>query len=73
MTTQGRLPDGKYTTSTSRYVSEWRKVNAEVERRLGARVYAFDPGVAVCQPDGTGHCTLPMWVVRRLVDEQAQA
>lgn len=61
-----KLPSGKYTTSQSRYLSEWRKLTEAVERNLGARVYAFDPGVAVTLPDGRGACSLPMWIAEKI-------
>ena len=66
MRKQFRLPSGKYTTSTRRYLSEWRKLTDAVEAKLGARVYAFDPGVAVCLPDGRGSVSLPMWVAEKI-------
>lgn len=66
-----RMPDGTHTTSQKRYLSAWGKLNDAVERALGARVYAFDPNVAVCLPDGRGSCTLPMWVAQKVAALQA--
>lgn len=66
MSKQLRLPSGNYTTSTRRYLSEWRKLTEAVENKLGARVYAFDPDVAVCLPDGRGSCSLPLWVATKI-------
>lgn len=66
MSEQFRLPSGKYTTSTRRYLSEWKKLTEAVEKKLCARVYAFDPGVAVCLPDGRGSATLPLWVAQKI-------
>ena len=63
---QYRLPSGNYTTSTRRYLSEWRKLTEAVERALCARVYAFDTDVAVCLPDGRGSATLPLWVAQKI-------
>ena len=64
MSKQFRLPSGKYTASTRRYLSEWKKLTEAVEQKLGGRVYAFDPGVAVMLPDGRGACSLPLWVAK---------
>lgn len=66
MTKQYRLPSGNYTTSLRRYVSEWKKLTEAVEKKLEARVYAFDPGVAVCRLDGSGSATLPLWVATKI-------
>lgn len=66
MSKQFRLPSGNYTTSTRRYVSEWKKLTDAVEQKLDARVYAFDPGVAVCLHDGRGSATLPLWVAHKI-------
>lgn len=66
MNREYRLPSGDYTASTRRYVSEWRKLTDAVEQKLDARVYAFDPGVAVCLPDGRGSATLPLWVAQKI-------
>lgn len=66
MNREYRLPSGDYTASTRRYVSEWKKLTKAVEKKLDARVYAFDPGVAVCLPDGGGSTTLPMWVAQKI-------
>jgi hypothetical protein len=68
MSKQFKLPSGKFTASTRRYLSEWRKLTDAVEQRLGARVYAFDPGVAVSLPDGRGGCSLPLWVAQKIAD-----
>lgn len=54
------------TWMTRRYVSEWKKLTEAVEKKLDARVYAFDPGVAVCLPDGRGSATLPLWVAKKI-------
>ncbi len=51
---------------TRRYVSEWKKLTEAVEKKLDARVYAFDPGVTVCLPDGCGSATLPLWVAKKI-------
>lgn len=66
MSKQYRLPSGNYTTSTRRYLSEWKKLTEAVEQKLGGRVYAFDPGVAVCLTDGRGSCSLPLWVAEKI-------
>lgn len=71
MSKQFRLPSGNYTRSTRRYVSEWKKLTDAVERKLDARVYAFDPSVAVCLPDGRGSATLPLWVAQKIADLDA--
>ena len=61
-----RLPSGNYTTSTQRYLSEWKKLTKAVEQKLDARVYAFDPDVAVCKPGWRGSVTLPLWVAKKI-------
>ena len=66
MRKQFRLPSGRYTTSTRRYLSEWKKLTKSVEQKLEARVYAFDPDVAVCLPDGRGSAALPLWVAHKI-------
>jgi hypothetical protein len=66
MSKQFRLPSGKYTTSTRRYLSEWKKLTEAVERKLDGRVYAFDPGVSVCMQDGRGSVSLPLWVAEKI-------
>jgi hypothetical protein len=63
-----KLPNGTATTSKRRYLSEWRKLNEAVGGALGGRVYGFAPGMAIVQLDGSGACTLPMWVVRKLAN-----
>ena len=66
MSKQFRLPSGDYTTNTRRYASEWKKLTQAVEKKLEARVFAFDPGVAVCLRDGRGSATLPLWVAQKI-------
>ena len=66
MSKQFRLPSGNYTKSTRRYLSEWRELTETVEQKLDARVYAYDPDVAVCLPDGHGSATLPLWVAKKI-------
>ena len=61
-----RLPNGQYTDSKSKYADEWHDFNKAIERALDAKVYAFDPGVAVCRHDNTGSCPLPMWIARKI-------
>lgn len=61
-----RLPNGQYTKNQTEYVEQWAALNAAIERVLDAKVYAFDPGVAVCRDDNTGACPLPMWIARKI-------
>lgn len=67
MNRQYRLPTGKTTSSVTRYLREWSKTTKAVARKLDACVYAYDPGVCVCLPDGSGAVTLPLWVVKKIV------
>ena len=60
-----RLPDGKLTKSTRRYLREWNLLVRATEDFTGGCVYAFDPDIAVCQRDGSGSCSLPLWIVRK--------
>ena len=73
MKKQFRLPGGNYTTSTRRYMREWKKLTRAVERKLDARVYAFDPDVAVCLPDWRSSATLPLWVAQRIAGLEPNA
>lgn len=45
---------------------EWKKFTKAVEHRLGVRVYAFDPNVAVCLPGSHCSAELPLWVARKI-------
>lgn len=45
---------------------EWKKFTKAVEHRLGVRVYAFDPNVAVCLPGSQCSAELPLWVARKI-------
>jgi hypothetical protein len=41
-----RLPDGKITTSHTRYLREWRRVARPIEKAFpGYKLDAFDPGL----------------------------
>lgn len=65
-----RLPDGNHTNSIHRYLAEWRKLNKVVEQKLGCLVYAYNPGVAIMLPDGSGACTLPLWVAKKIANQE---
>ena len=66
MIKQFRLPSREYTTSARRYMREWKKFTKAVEQRLGVRVYAFDPNVAVCLHGSQCSAELPLWVARKI-------
>lgn len=51
-----------------RYLREWGALIKAVEQRLDARVYAYNPNVAVRRRDGSGAATLPLWLVKKIVD-----
>lgn len=61
-----KLPCGNFTTSTARYLREWRQLTRAVERALDARVYAFDPDIGVMTKDGRGAFSLPLWAAKRI-------
>lgn len=43
---RNRLPDGTTTTSDTKYVKTWRELAAPIEKELGWRLFAFDPGLS---------------------------
>lgn len=61
-----RCPDGTYTKSQQRYLSEWRLIKEAVERALDVCVYAFDPDIGVCTKDGKDEFSLPLWAAKRV-------
>ena len=65
-----RLPGGKHTSSQRRYLAEWRKLTTAVERALGGRCYAFDPGIRICRPDGSGSFDLPVWAAEAIARQE---
>ena len=64
-----RLPNGKYTSSTRRYLTEWHKLIKEIEKRLPSyQVYAYDPGFALCNKKiAVDTCHLSMSFVNDLL------
>lgn len=48
-----RLPRGGTTKSVRKYIAEWRKLGAPIEKALGGRMNAFDPGISFIIPDHT--------------------
>lgn len=67
-----RLPGGGHTSSEKVYLREWGLLTSAVERSLGAKVTGFDPQIMITRPDGTGACSLPVWVAQGIA-EAAQA
>ena len=66
MSQQFRLPSGDYTKSVNRYLREWNDLTGAIEKKLGVKVYAFDPDVGVSMPDGSYVCSLPLWLAKRI-------
>lgn len=60
------LPDGKVTTSITRYAREWKKLTAPICREFGWTVLGFDPGVHFGTGNG-GFVILPLSVCRRIL------
>lgn len=65
-TREYRTPDGQYTTSVDKYLRHWRKIQRALEKKLGVRVYAFDPDFDVVSEDGKGLGRIPMWLARKI-------
>ena len=61
-----KTPDSACTTIGKRYVREWKALGSVIERKLGVRVVAFDPGFAICTSDGKDSCDLPLWLARKI-------
>jgi hypothetical protein len=66
----GRMPNGKETYSEKTYFNAWDKVNKTLERKLGVKVFGFDPSISVYDADDgmmNRTCQLPMWLVRKIL------
>lgn len=65
---QYRTPDGKFTRSWMKYITEWRKITKTIESIPGFVVFAFDPDVAVRDETGRQSFGLPLWAAKILVE-----
>ena len=63
---QFRLPSGEYTENKLQYLEAWGNLIETIEHNLGVIVYAFDPGVSVCQHIGSDAVTLPLWLAKKI-------
>lgn len=63
-----RLPSGKYTRSTNYYLRTWKQIGKRWLVITGHRLAAFDPGLQFEIPGE--HCaySLPLRVVRKILD-----
>ena len=64
-----RTPDGKYTTSSRRYIKEWRSITRPIEKGLGLKTIGFDPGLLMSNHDGQGAIDMPLWFAKRLAEK----
>ena len=66
------LPDGKTTTSTTKYVKEWRELGKPFCELVGVKIYAFDPDIQFSGGGGerdmwgNNVITLPVEVLKRI-------
>jgi hypothetical protein len=68
----GRKPNGQTTYSERAYFDAWNKTNRAIERKLGVKVFGFDPCISVYDAGDvtmTRTCELPLWIVRRILDD----
>lgn len=64
-----RLPDGKYTTSTQKYTTEWRKIANKLEKKFGFVMVGCDPDFLLREKDNwNSSFTLPLWVAKRILE-----
>jgi hypothetical protein len=63
-----RLPSGKLTSSTKKYIDEWRKISSKLESILGVDVYGFDPDFGVRDKDSGKSFSLPLWAAKRIIE-----
>ncbi len=73
-TTQYRLPDGKYTRSSRRYIKAWRDLAKPITKHLGYQVIGFDPGVLFSRGNGQQSLSLPVDVLELVarLDKESQ-
>ena len=64
---QYRTPDGKFTRSWRKYITEWRKITKTIESIPGFVVFAFDPDVAVRDETGRQTFDLPLWAAKAII------
>lgn len=62
-------PDGKHTTSSRRYIKEWRAITRPIEKELGLKTIGFDPDVLMSNRDGRGVIDMPIWFAKRLAEK----
>lgn len=64
-----RTPDGKHTTSSRRYIKEWRAITRPIEQGLGLKTIGFDPDLLMTNSDGRGSIDMPLWFAKRLAEK----
>ena len=67
-----RMPNGKETTSSTRYLKAWKAMSNILLTRYGLQVISFDPDFHVCdERDRQGSFTLPLYVAIRMCNVAA--
>jgi len=67
------LPNGRATTSSARYVREWRRLGNRVAKVLGLRLAGFDPDLLLQQMADDRKTilrgyTMPLWMAQKIAD-----
>lgn len=63
------LPDGSCSHDRDTYLAAWRALCAPVER-MGLRLVGFDPGALFHDPETNKTLDLPVWFLRRFIEDR---